>query len=73
MSDLERLAELHPEFIDEKGKHHTYEFLSQDAKQDNNQWYEGPAGGGLLPQRTSGGTEVRQRLVQPRRDGEAEG
>jgi hypothetical protein len=40
-----RLTKLHLEFKDEKGKHHTYDFVSQDASQSNNEWYEGPERG----------------------------
>ncbi len=42
---IERLTKLHLEFKDEKGKHHTFDFVSQSARQSNNEWYEGPEGG----------------------------
>jgi hypothetical protein len=43
-----RLTKLHLEYNDEEGKHHDFDFLSQEAKQQNNEWYEGPAGGSDL-------------------------
>lgn len=45
---IARLTKLHIEYADEKGKHHTYDFLSQDAREINNEWHEGPAGGSDL-------------------------
>jgi hypothetical protein len=42
---MERLTKLRLEFKDEKGKRHTYDFVSQDARQSNNEWHEGPEKG----------------------------
>lgn len=39
---LREITKLHLEFKDEKGKHRSYDFVSQDAGHSNNEWYEGP-------------------------------
>lgn len=43
-----RLTKLHVEFKDDKGKLRSYDFISQDATQSNNDWYEGSEGGNDL-------------------------
>lgn len=45
---IQRLTKLHLEFKDEKGKQHHYDFLSQNAVQNNNEWFEGSDGGNDL-------------------------